>query len=70
MCPDEDPLAGLDARIDIVNEAHFSIYTEHRALVDRELANETTRALLDESRRIALDDAPAIVRRVRGRSLP
>jgi len=66
---EDDALARLDARMDIVAEAHFRIYALHRELVGRGLADQETRDLLDESRRIALDEAPAILRGAREAAL-
>ena len=46
--------------MDIVSSAHMLIYTRHRDLIARGLADDTTRALLDESVRIAVERAPAV----------
>lgn len=62
---DKDPLGRIDAQMDIVSTAHAIIYTPHRDLVARGLEDDVTGELLEESVRIALQQAPEIVRSAR-----
>lgn len=60
-----DPLGNLESLMEIITRAHAVIYAEHRRLVDLDLADETTRELLDESVRIVFERAPEAAREAR-----
>lgn len=66
MSPNEDdPLGFAEALLGVVSRAHVAIFRLHQTLVELGVADDGSRALLDESVQIALRSAPATLRGAR-----
>lgn len=64
MTPD-DPLRRVDALMELIATAHTVSFAWHRHIIDLDRDDERTRGLLGDSARIAVHEAPEVVRRVR-----